>query len=743
MAVLLLRRLVPAFCLLLLGVAGMCVSSVHADEPSKPNAIDSGLRYHWKPGEPYAYRFSCRTEIGDMVLELRGTNTYTFGASLETQPFWGHPDRQEGSGTAFVVSADGYLITCHHVVRDAADIKVTLGHQTLPCEVVASDNLHDLALLRVAKKDLPALPLADSESVELAQEVRAAGYPLSDVLGSDLKITQGSVAGISTKEGHRVFQIDAVVNPGNSGGPLLDGRGAVVGVVNAQLVGFQISKVGFAVPIEYVKALLKQRQVVPATVGQKDKLDGPALAKRIGPSVAMVTVKGGGRGRFSVSSGEGEPALRYHAVYQRSRRARTSDAAAPAGEFSNRDDGKLFVTDRGEITRVNGRKNLPCFLGPLGGMAIDVMPAPGEKKWKREEVLMMVASGPDEEDPLGGLRPPGFPERELRMHRGGPFFGGQREKVVQLPAAQTATYSAEASNDNAIVVIRKHLEIKTVESRGALARMQLAGDGEIVFDVQAGLPRKVSFSGKFMLRDEGASAEVPVSFQCERIAGGESDAGSPDLPQSADGAKAPPAPPAEATPAAKAQLDGFLADLQADDKDWDKCFKALEALSLLEPIASRRDEVAVVLNAYLAERNYSACASALLAVRRWGTARNVPALVQLLDSAKPAAIRRRALEVLGNLGDASAAAAIAARLREPSDRGAASRALCALGRAAEDATLSLLADKDADVRNEACKVLGHIGGEKSIAALKERAGEKGGLSPNAVRSSLQKLEKQP
>ena len=96
----------------------------------------------------------------------------------------GSAEGSPGSGTAFVVSADGYLLTCDHVVRTATDIKVTLGEQTTSCKVVARDSAHDLALLHTERKDLPVLPLADSDAVELAQEVRTAGFPLSDVLGS-------------------------------------------------------------------------------------------------------------------------------------------------------------------------------------------------------------------------------------------------------------------------------------------------------------------------------------------------------------------------------------------------------------------------------------------------------------------------------------------------------------------------------------------------------------------------------
>ena len=337
---------------------------------------NNDLYYRWQDGQQYSYRVTCKAEIGDTLLELSGTNTYTAGHPPVANSFGTPPEARRGSGTAFVVSADGYLVTCDHVVRGATDIKVTLGNQTTPCTVVARDSAHDVAVLHIARQSLPALPLADSETVELAEEVRAVGFPLSDVLGSSVKITQGSVAGIVTKPPGTVFQIDAVVNPGNSGGPLFDSRGAVIGVVNAQLVGLQVSKVGFAVPVNYAKTLLTRHHVAFQTAAG-DKLDGPTLAKRVSPSVALVTMLCHS-GDFSDDE---EPALHYHGVLDRRKQPRVTAGAAavpPPVESSDRDDGRLIVDDHGEISQSSGHVNLPCLLGPLATVAINPLPANGE-----------------------------------------------------------------------------------------------------------------------------------------------------------------------------------------------------------------------------------------------------------------------------------------------------------------------------------------------------------------------------
>ena len=194
------------------------------------------------------------------------------------------------TGTAFAVGADGHLLTCAHVVRDAERVVVVIARKGHEAKVVGMDEKRDLALIQVGVKGLPSLPLVDSEGVELGQEVRAFGYPMAGQLGTDIKVTRGSIAGLSQRHGDKSFQIDAAVNPGNSGGPLVNERGEVVGVVSAKWVDVKVSNVAFAVPGNYAKALLTAQRVGFATQGAIEKLEGPALVKRVSPSVMLVLV---------------------------------------------------------------------------------------------------------------------------------------------------------------------------------------------------------------------------------------------------------------------------------------------------------------------------------------------------------------------------------------------------------------------------------------------------------------------
>ncbi len=271
--------------------------------------------------------------------------------------------------------------------------------------------------------------------------------------------------------------------------------------------------------------------------------------------------------------------------------------------------------------------NLPCLLGPLGTVAIDSLSAGGEKTWQREEMVTITGSRRASDDPLRGIRPPGF----ATFVDPPPFFGGPfwrwAEPQFHYPAVQQISYSADKPQGTT-VVIHKCLKLKTLKSAGESPKMELNGTGETTFDLEAGVPKKITFSGKFILREDGQSLQVPVTLLCERATGSATlpPAESPAPPVAGAAAPRAAAPGAamENVASATTRLDGLLADLRATDRDWNKCFRALEELSLMGPIEKRRDEVAEVLNNYLAEKNYSARSSALHAVRigaRGGTCR--------------------------------------------------------------------------------------------------------------------------
>ena len=173
------------------------------------------------------------------------------------------PDRRVcGAGAGFIISADdGHIVTNHHVVDDADGITVILqDRRQFTAEVVGSDRETDLALLRIEAEDLAAVPLGDSDALAVGDFVIAIGNPF----GYEYTVTSGIVSALGRggfiRDGYEDFiQTDAAINRGNSGGPLVNVDGKVVGVNSVIHTPSGVSAgLGFAVPSNIVKVVAQQ-----------------------------------------------------------------------------------------------------------------------------------------------------------------------------------------------------------------------------------------------------------------------------------------------------------------------------------------------------------------------------------------------------------------------------------------------------------------------------------------------------
>lgn len=167
----------------------------------------------------------------------------------------------EGVGSAFVYDPNGLIITNNHVIEGASEIYVVFGRKRqVKATIVGRDPRTDVAVIRVDEKNLPFLPLGDSEAVRVGDWVVAIGNPfaLSHTVSAGIISARGrtiqDVKGLDEAGYYDFLQTDASINPGNSGGPLLDLSGRVVGMNTA--IRRAANNIGFAIPVNMIKELL-------------------------------------------------------------------------------------------------------------------------------------------------------------------------------------------------------------------------------------------------------------------------------------------------------------------------------------------------------------------------------------------------------------------------------------------------------------------------------------------------------
>lgn len=203
------------------------------------------------------------------------------------QFFFQQLETRQGVGSGVIYREDGYILTNHHVIADAESIIIQLADgRSFVGDVVGSDPLTDLAVVKVEARGLPVATFADSHDLRVGQGVIAIGNPL----GQDNTVTTGVVSALNrdllvdprqNRYLENMIQTDAAINPGNSGGPLLNQGGEVIGVTTALIE--QAQGLGFAIPSSLAKAVGDQiiSHGKPLRLGVLGGSLTPALAKSI------------------------------------------------------------------------------------------------------------------------------------------------------------------------------------------------------------------------------------------------------------------------------------------------------------------------------------------------------------------------------------------------------------------------------------------------------------------------------
>ena len=195
-----------------------------------------------------------------------GNVNSTVGITTQvTTNFWGYTTQSAASGSGFIYSADGYIITNYHVIESASSIKVTLyDGKSYDAQLVGYDESNDVAVLKIDAKDLTPVTIGDSDNLNVGDSVIAIGNPLGELTFS---LTSGAVSALdrevtmSNNVTMELIQTDCAINSGNSGGALFNLYGEVIGITNAKYSGSSgsgasIDNIGFAIPINSVRSIV-------------------------------------------------------------------------------------------------------------------------------------------------------------------------------------------------------------------------------------------------------------------------------------------------------------------------------------------------------------------------------------------------------------------------------------------------------------------------------------------------------
>jgi S1-C subfamily serine protease len=246
------------------GVGAVALATRHDD--TKPVSSNSGATVDrsTSAGAQAAdapVRVGPTGSVHDLVVAARPSIVAIHTKVTQTDVF-GQQLQGEAAGSGFVLTKDGYIVTNNHVVDGATDITVALDDgSTETATLVGADPRSDLAVLHVDRIDLVPLPIGDSDAMQVGDPVVAIGNALD--LGAEPTVTGGLVSAkdrtITEPNGQllvNLIQTDAAISPGNSGGPLLDLSGNVVGINTA--VAGQGQNIGFAIAINPAQALIEQ-----------------------------------------------------------------------------------------------------------------------------------------------------------------------------------------------------------------------------------------------------------------------------------------------------------------------------------------------------------------------------------------------------------------------------------------------------------------------------------------------------
>lgn len=686
------------------GVPGGAPSASDPGKSVVANAANRRLKYRWTPGREYIYRYSISAGENNQEFALEGNCTFTPSPGAQAAV------NEEATGTGFVVDAGGVIATCAHVVEGASTLEVVIGGQTYQGSTIAVDSKSDVALVRIQAARLNALSLQDSDAVEPAETVRVVGFPLSDVLGTEPKITTGTISGVVNDfdRGKRI-QVDAPINPGNSGGPVVNDAGQVIGIASAKLAGSSVSSVGFVSPVNELVALMRANGI-PTTVARRGKnATGPEIARLVTPGVAFIKV----RGNLSRSKSVISFTSHVHSI----RPTNNANIAMFTRNSHSSDSGKFHVDEYGETELFAGDGQLPFVLGPVGPFFVERLDPFSTTAWQYEESTMLSRTKAPDRSPFGDFRPPmGF----LPPGMGGVFGGRQSDEVLEtIPAVERVTYKAQQEL-NGRLSIAKTYEFTTTRNPQR-PYMKIRGSGTFVFDLNEGIPQSMDYNAVLESFQDDGSVRIPfrVSYDLrdpedmkreQAIAQNEREVEEKQLEQQ------------RTVPDAK-KVDELLEQIRGGAING-RAHEPFRLLSEMAVVEDKREQVLSLARKYAKSSDRFLQAAAAAAFARWATVKEFAELkkIMIVDDHLLYDAQNKVVATMATFNDPRAYPVMIEALGRVFVAESAKRALIEAGPAVEDVILENYAGLTEDKAQHGClDVLKEIGTEKCKSFLQDAA----------------------
>ena len=756
-------------CLLLLLVFAICsiVSPrLYAAKPiivQADNAKKDGpeLQFNWTPGEVHQYQINIKAKIEDKVEAYNANCTMSVGPSWSRLVLAQSTDKEQptisaadafdrefagadesdpsqpvetATGTAFSISSKGHLLTCAHVVDGADEITVTINGKKQPATVVAQDTVNDLAVLKLKNGRVKLLTLADSDKVEIAEGVHVIGFPLAKALGGKVKVSRGALSGIMINADGKRLQIDASVNPGNSGGPVLNDCGEVIGIASSKLSGDGISGIGFAIPSNTAVKLLEDLKIDfrQAKPDRGRDLSGPQLVKQVGGGVLLVEASKSGK--------RSEDDVEIHftgSVVQENK-----GASYRRSSYSNNSEAKMVVVDKfGNVGADTSELKLPFLSGTFPELLIDQLSEIERDTWHHQRDVVLLRSNTEEADSrsafgYGSIYGRRFPR---------PSFGRpEKEKLEVLQVRERVDYQIVSEKDGVIHLERTY-SLKPTGGKSEKLHIAVEGKGKIAFDKALGVPVSIKSRRKITINQGSVTIEFPVLIDCKRVPLSETTDTRLDRAVSiAEFAKK--RSDRQTAASNKTQEERLKALLKKIAVDFSKSGRSndLRQLSGMRVIPEKQPAVIKLLKEIISKSvgSYTG-GEAVKALGIWGTESQIPILVKLLKTGDSSLVRK-AGEALASIGGKAAVEPLVDMLTEArrSSKSQWERTLEKLGPVAEPEVLKLLlSSNDEDTVESAVDVLGKIGGKASVRPLEKLLSQAKAAEGNSSRHQSYVIER--